>query len=229
MLQIASNPELLGLLIVTVLNASLGFYVFFKDPTSPVSRIFLFLSTSIAAWCLVTFSTIYFYTDTFWYNLTDKLSYVVGLLIALSFYLFTVSYPYKSRSYSSKLIITFSLLTVIFSYLAFSTDLFVAQTFVRAGEIIIIHNPITYSLYSLLIVIPFGLGIRELWVKMKSGDGIYKQHFMTLMILVGSSIILSLVFDLLLSAFSNYTYVSVGPLSSVLLIFAIMRMIISKE
>jgi hypothetical protein len=223
------NPQLVGLMLVLFVNVILGLYIFFKNTKNAMNRIFLLLTFSIALWSFATFLTILYYSNIFIYDLADKSTYLFGLFIALSFYLFAISYPYKSRSFSSGFILFFMVMTILFTYVAFFTNLFVINAYSENGFTFINHNFFTYILYSGVIFIPFILGMIELWKKMSEGDGIYKQHFLTLIILVGSSIALSLFFNLFLASFNNFDYIVVGPLSSILLSFAIMRMIISKD
>ena len=157
--QILTNPQLVGLALVTLLNLALGVYVFLKNRTETMNQIFLVLTVSIALWSVAIFLTIFYYSDVYIYDLSDKLAYVGGLLISLSFYLFAASYPYKSRLFSSKLIITFILITLIFSYVAFFTNLFVIAAYVRDGLAIINHNLITYTFYSIVIIVFFILSM----------------------------------------------------------------------
>lgn len=227
--QIIENPQLVALALVSVLNLSLGVFVFCKNPRNTLNRIFLFLSASIVIWSLGTFFAIYFYDNVYLYDLSDKFTYIAGLLIAVSFYMFGIYYPYKSRGISSLVISGYTVFFVVFTYIALFTNWFVTDVFKEGTVTTIHHSASTYAVYSFVIVTLFIFGLRELWNKMKSGDGVYRQHFLTLILLVGFSIVLSLIFDLSFSAFDNYSYVAVGPISSVLLVFAIMRMIISKE
>ncbi|MFH0874077.1 MAG: histidine kinase N-terminal 7TM domain-containing protein [Candidatus Komeilibacteria bacterium] len=229
MSKILADPQLLGLAIVTLLNLALGLYVFLKDFRNVLNKIFLFLAISIVAWCIAIFCTIYFYEDVFLYDLSDKFTYIAGLLIAIGFYLFSIYYGYKNHKISSLIVIGYILFFAIFSYLALFSHLFVINTAKEGLITVIYRNQMSYAIYSLALISLFILGLVELWKKMKGGDGVYKQHFLTLIILVGFSIILSIFFDLSLSAFNNYSYSAVGPLSSVLFIFAIMRMINSSK
>jgi hypothetical protein len=92
-----------------------------------------------------------------------------------------------------------------------------------------VHNPTTYLIYSIILVVPFIFGLFQLYRKMREGDGVYRKGFPFLISMIVVVVLTSFYFNLFLAGVNNNAYISVGPISSLLFIYAIMRMIISKE
>ncbi len=223
------DSQLVALGLVSLLNLSLGIFVFCKNYKSRLNRIFLFLALAISAWCLATFFNTLFYNNLPLFDFFERTTFISGMLIALLFYLFASNYPYEEVRNKRWFIWVYSLLIFVATIITFFTDLFVEYTDSIEGVTTTHHNGLVYIVYSIVLVVPFLLGLINLYKKMKKSDGVYRSHFITLLLLVGASIILSFYFDVFLVGLELYRYNAIGPYFSLLFIFAIMRMIISKD
>lgn len=223
------DSQLAALGLVTLLNLSLGFFVFLKNYKSPLNRIFFFLTLAISAWCLATFFNTLFYNNLPLFDFFERTTFISGMFIALMFYLFAANYPYEGAKNSQRFTWIYSGLILLASILTFFTNYFVEYTDSIDGVTTTHHNGVIYIVYAIILGIPFILGLVNLFQKMKRSDGVYRSHFITLLLLVGASIILSFYFDVFLVGLELYRYNAIGPYFSLLFIFAIMRMVISKE
>lgn len=226
--QLVSIFQLYGLALAMVLNFGMGIFVFFRNPREPIHRIFLLLAAALGIWCICTYLDVYYYNQAAIFDFFDRLAYVSGLFIAFFFYLFTFLYPYKSSSIFKSAILIYSGVILVFTYIIY-TPLFVIDVKQTDHAILPSHNPTTYLIYSLILIAPFMLGLAELYRKMQNGDGVYRKGFPFLIAVMTIVILVSLYFDLFLSGINNNDFISIGPISSLLFIYAIMRMIISKE
>ncbi len=220
--------QLIGLALATILNLTLGLFVFFRNPKDLIYKIFLALAVSLAIWCASIFFDLYFYNIPDLLNFFDRLPFISGLLIALFFYLFAFLYPYKSSSIFKSAILIYSGVILVFTYIIFSSLFFIENT-QNFNLPLRAPNPATYIIYSVVLVTPFILGLWQLYRKMRDGDGVYRQGFPFFISIVAIVIALSFFFNLFLAGVNNNSFISVGPISSLLFIYAIMRMIISKE
>jgi hypothetical protein len=226
--QFISVLQLCGLALAILLNFGMGIFIYLRNRREPIHRIFLALVIAISLWGICTFLDVYFYKQIAIFDFFDRLAYVSGLLIALFFYLFAFLYPYKSSSIFRSAILIYCGIILLFTYIIY-TPLFVVEVKHTENVVLPSHNPTTYLIYSLVFIAPFLFGLLQLYKKMRDGDGVYRQGFPFLISMIAIVIVLSLYFDLFLSGLNNNAYISVGPISSLLFIYAIMRMIISKD
>jgi hypothetical protein len=228
--QFISILQLCGLALAILINFGMGIFIYLRNRKEPIHRIFFALATSLSIWCLCIFLDLYYvnYRQPVVFNFTDRLAYVSGLFIALFFYLFSFLYPYKSSSFFKSAVLVYSGAILVFTYIIYS-PLFVTEVRGDQYSILPVHNPTTYSIYSIILTVPFVFGLLQLYKKMSAGDGVYRKGFPLLITMIAIVIILSLFFNLFLAGVNNNSYISVGPISSLLFIYAIMRMIISKD
>jgi len=229
LLQIFSHLQLISLGLITILNLSLGLYVFFKSPRCLVNRIFLCLAISITLWCLAYFFNNYYYSNVVMFDFFERTTFISGMLISLFFYMFATSYPYNNAIRSKPLIWGYILLIIIATYITIFTNHFVQGTDIINGITTTHHNGSVYVLYAVILAAPFVLGMMSLWKKLRQSDGLYRSHLLTLFVLIGIAISLIFFVDVLLLGLELYKYSGVGPYFSLLFIFAIMRMILTKE
>lgn len=229
MSQLFLDFQLIALGLVAILNAILGLYIFSRDPKNRLHQIFLFLVISLVAWCLATFFNIFFYTNVAIFDLFERTTFISGMFIGLAFYLFALFYPYRAQKLPKVFITLYSLLIIFFVFVTFYTSWFVLDTTVVNDVTTTHHNDYWYIFWAVSLTVPFVLALIRLWQNMKHSDGVYRSHFVTLFVVVGVTIVLSFYFDVLLVGLEQYRYNAIGPYFSLLFIFAIMRMIISKE
>ena len=197
------------LIFTAIINLALGSFVLLRNPRILLSRSFASLSLSVAAWSLGVVGY-YVFTSIELITLSVKWFYITALLMNASLLVFTGAFL---KLKNKKLYLYFPMLSwALMTILIVVFDSFLFKiTGTQAGSNVVL-KPLTYGLYTVLVIGYYLVTLHALISHRKSGD-IQKRHqiryILAGLILAG---LFASYFNVLLPWLDNYKFVWSGPL-----------------
>jgi signal transduction histidine kinase len=212
-------PSLL-LFLVTATNLLLGLVVFFRNPNSKQFQYYLWLALAISGWTL---TNGLFRVVPLTYLLPIALfSYFFAGLIALTFFLFNTEYAHIPKKRAGAAYVIIGLVCSAMGLIPFA----VADSVSSARVITTTDGLYAYAVY---LVVYFGWGFMRLLQGYRHSDPV--RHRQTKVILSGmlTAVILGITFNLILPIFGSYQLVFLGPLCTVIYLFAVAYAIVKHR
>jgi len=217
------------LLITAGLNLIVGIFVLLRGIKEKVNIFYFIFSLSMVLWCVSVLLTRYFGVNYAIAEIGARSNYFTGLLTVYLFYIFTYFFPYKSNSQKGILTFFNFILFIYFVVILYFTDLFITGVDLIDGVIVEYHNNQNFVIYALLLAIVIFCGMRNLYMKLSSSEGIFRKRLVTLLWVAGICAIAGYYFDLVLPFIGVYFYIWLGPLFLTLMALAVARMIIIEN
>jgi len=200
------------ILIVGLVNVILGFFIFKKNPRSPINFWYFLLCFTGGGWAVVKafqLST----PDLFWqYALIVKLTYITGIFAPLSYLMLAYHFPYRIKDYSKKVIGFIYAVSVIMACLVALGILVNNETYNING---VLHREVNFfhflifSVYFFVYVI---WGFILLLKKLFKDAGIYKLQIKYLTLATAGTFFTTGVVSVILLLLNNFTYDWLGAI-----------------
>lgn len=217
------------LLITAGLNLIVGIFVLLRGAKEKVNIFYFIFSLSMVLWCVSVLLTRHFGANYDIAELGARSNYMTGLLTAYLFYIFAHFFPYKSASQKGILTVFNVILFIYFAAILYLTNYFITGVELIEGVIVEYHNNINFVIYALLLAVVIFSGLRNLYKKLSSSEGIFRKRLVTLLLVAGICAVAGYYFDLFLPFIGVYFYIWLGPLFLTLMALAVARMIIIEN
>lgn len=209
----------LALLVITCLiNLSLGFVIFSRDPQKTHSRLFLLMSIVISVWITSNFLTNHYYGNLNAVDISNRIAFLTGYWSIVAGFYFTNHFPITRKQHKAERVLLYSLV-VVTSILAV-TDLVAGSVTLRSGELVFsVGGLVWFFILSFLTVLIYLA--RNLIKIPKSSKKVRQQANIILLAFVMSALA-GLTFNLLIPVVaSGWHTTRFGPLSTVFLVAVI--------
>ena len=195
-----------------------------------INQLFVFFIISIAVWLLFDFltdrSSNIKYAEIF-----AKLSFVGPILIAYSFYIFTIYFPRNNKKQNKKWLFVFSITPIILLFLTPTRALVKSISFEKVESALAakvsFEQGWAYYIFVIYFIGYLFASFRNLIVRYHNGTGITKQQIRYLFTGIVISLIISFITNILLPLIGNNSLTKIGPSSSIIAIcfitYAIIR------
>lgn len=212
---------------VTAINIAVVFFVYWRRQRDPISTSFALLVVFLSFWALAILS----YRLSLGYTVeiySMKLSYIAALLLAASFYYFSISFPGNrtpSRLHTVVLYASTALACLLILVPGFLTISIVPHGY--WNEVVL--NPLHYALFAAIFIYLFVGGHLLMWWKWLEEDGTTKLQLFFMASGGTISGLLGMYFNLLLPSplFRDFEYIWVGPVCTffyaVIILYSIFR------
>jgi signal transduction histidine kinase len=204
------------LIIATILNLGLGFFIYFKNRKNKINISYAFLSLGLAGWALT--NAIFQITPSlekalFWARLSD----ISAILLVSSLFYFSLVFPEDiliSQKYQYYLLYSLTILVTLISLPNF--DFVRKEVAFRdhvQKQIITGNGFYIFAFYILLFLIWTIINLKE---KYKISKGIVKFQLQYVFIGIVIGILFGATFNLILPLMGNYSLVWLGPISTLI-------------
>ncbi|MBV9829762.1 MAG: hypothetical protein JO001_29430 [Alphaproteobacteria bacterium] len=199
------------LVLTAAINGGLFAFVYLGNPRSPVNRSFAFFVLSLSVWALLHVGFRLVTSDTIANELL-KASYVCALLIAASFYYFSLVFPDGNRPrrvYFGTLVAVTGLFSIVLLSPGFLTGSIVHDSYGRAA----ILKVRDYLAFAAVFCALFLGGQIRLWLKYYKARGVARTQLLALAMSVTVIGLVGIFFDLILPSpfFENFQFIWTGP------------------
>lgn len=218
-----------SLLVAGLINFAMSIFIIARGYKNKVNLYFSLLTFSTFLWSLSVFlaRTISSNDWFFW----SVLAYPAALGIAVSLFYFSFHFPFMGSKLSriSSFFILFP--AIILSIISFIPGWFIIKTEKIISETLYIlyyYEPvyIIYAFYFLIIIL---LAVYNFINKYIKAEYIYKKHIKLIIITIILGLIVGSYCDLFICYFGNFRYVWVGPIFTLLMNFAVFKLINSSK
>ncbi len=217
------------LLIFTAgVTFAVGLLVGIRDRHNIANIMYFFLTFFMSSWAI---SLLMFRT----YNANDvseffgRFSYIAGLLMIISFYLFTRYFPYRDRMISGVTTVVLTLISVITIITMLYTDFLVIRVVVINGVVSAVTNPVVHSIYGLILLIFLISGLANLFLKKHNSGGSHRKQLNSIFVMSLVAGFFGAVFDIILPIFGDYRWNWLGPQFLILFTIAVGIIIFSPR
>jgi hypothetical protein len=214
------NDKLL-LLLMPIVNAGFGLFVYFKNPKHLVNRLFAGFVLSVSAWTFCAFM-ILTATDISRVQAWGKIVFIPATLIALSFFYFSSVFPDRRSIQTGRLFWLFTILGIIIALMS-PSKLMVSSVELAEGSTQ--ANPVykpelgpASFVFSLYLIGCLGSGLLTLARKWRTSRGIHRLQIQYLFLGVLLFSLCAASTNLLLPKLGIVRYGVYGPFFSVFMI-----------
>jgi len=205
------------LLVSFVATISLGIYVLRKGIKKPINTTFAGFSFFMALWNAMIFVQIVFGAIL----VAGRLAFSFAIMGLAFFFLFCLLFPERKHLALWTWVAALSP-AIIFFIIPLAGDLFIAQTAVENGQILLVATGSLYNYYTPLPPLYILGAVIVLVVKYIRVTGPYRQHLKYLLIGTGFYMVPAVLTNLLLpNIFGIYDLNSLGPAFSIFLMIAV--------
>src|SRR4030042_2109602 len=194
------TPNIVSLLITTAFNVLLAFFILSKNRKSPVNRIFSFLALGVALWSFTNIATQIVKTvhqGILW----SQISYLSTLIIAVSFFLFSIIFPEEEKMSKSRLFIPVIIAAIVTSVLLFIPKFVIETVTLSPWKIMTNRGAYLYTASFVgMLLFSFGNILR----KYRQLKGEQKAQIKFVLIGTLATATIGIFFNLLLPIFFNY-------------------------
>jgi len=165
-----------------------------------------------------------------WWLFWAQLNYPVALAIALSFFYFSVYFPYITKKYGKTINILFLAIFSFFFIIVFRVGLFIIgfNKDPMFTDYTLYLNKMSYILYAIFFIVVVLISLYNLFIKYLSAEGVLRQRIKAFLIAILVAFLLGSYFDLILPYFANFRYVWLGPIFTFLINYVVFRFIYNK-
>lgn len=213
------------LITVMVFTLGLACFVFFKNPSRWVNRVFSMFSLAVAGWTAGTWAGNYFAEAQAGLRL-GRLAFAMAVIMAYGLLIFLHVFPGSSRLPRSASVKAFGVLALALTLISLTTPWIVSRLMIVDGILKVQYGPL-YPLFALYILCCVGYSFLTIFRKIRVARGVERLQLKYLFAGLLVPGVLATVTNLLIPlAFGTSKYSQYGPLFSFLMIAMIAHAII---
>ncbi len=208
-------------------NLGVGLMILFRDYRNNANRLYFIFAFFMSLWaiCLLIFRIGESEVSDFF----GRSSYIAGLAMSSSFYLFTHVFPYQNKPINKVKVWCLTTLIAILAYISLGTSWLVQRTAAINGVVSAITNSYSHWFYGALLTALVILGLVNLARKMKDGDGSHSRRVARIFYVSLIAAFFGIIFDVLLPLFGDYSLNWLGPQFLILLSSAVGVIILESK
>lgn len=215
----------ISLIITSVFNLLLGFFVLRKNIKNAVNASYFLFAFGIFLWAIT--NAIFQITNSYILSfIVAIIAYYAGALLSLSFFYFTLVFPQEKsnlKNYHRKIILVWA---IIWFFIVTLPDITLKDILFDNQIKGLLTGPGLLFHFISIAALMFG-GIINLFVKFHKSQGSIRQQILYVLIGVMVATIFGILFNLILPLAGNYSFVWLGPIFSVFILittaYAIVR------
>jgi signal transduction histidine kinase len=217
------------MLMTALFNAVLALFIIrgnWKNPTNVLLGIYLGV---LSVWAIALIGT----QVSSFYNLwlyATKITYIAGLFIAATFYLFSLAFPEDIKPRRATLVFVYGIATLYAGSILLSPSFLVEKIVTYGWGNAAVLNLYGYIGFTALFCSLYIGGLVRIWVKYAHAEKIAKTRLLVIGLGVSVTGISGFYFDILLASpfINNFQYIWTGPLlntaMAILLTYSVLRL-----
>lgn len=119
-------------------------------------------------------------------SILTRFIYITPILAVFFFYIFTYYFPYKTYTISKSLVLLLLAFTIISLTIVIIPGAMIPLTLTKLETLRFYYNRIGYAIYSLYFILFTVLAFKNLLIKYKTSDGIWRKRIKQ--VLIGTSV-----------------------------------------
>jgi hypothetical protein len=213
----------IGLMIIAGLNIFLAFFVWLRNPKNKINIYFSIALVSTALWGVTESLMLSVKTEpavTFY----GAVTYIFGIIIASSFLIFSLYFPFEIEKIKKSRILFIYLLSVIPIGVAVTPGLLIENGILEQANLPfndLALNSLGFWTYFVFFIFCFSWSFYNLAVKYSRSEGFAKKQIKYLTSTIFIAVVFAIIFDLIIPYFKGEIFGWVGPYFTLLIVFAI--------